>query len=103
MIKGQKLQTYSPHQFLVPLPYLQKMDNIIWREKIQLLPIITQYIYLFQKNVVKYLIGTNRNFPEVYASLPLPRSELSCILLWSDYSRCCPYAPQAFCNSNPLT
>lgn len=30
-IKGQKLHT--PHQFLVPLPYLQKMDNITWREK----------------------------------------------------------------------
>lgn len=75
MIKRQKLQTYSPHLFLAPIPYLQKMDNITWREKVWLLPITTQHICVFQKNVVKYLTGTNHNFSEVMANLPLPRSK----------------------------
>lgn len=103
MIKRQKLQTYSPHLFLAPIPYLQKMDNITWREKVWLLPITTQHICVFQKNVVKYLTGTNHNFSEVMANLPLPRSELCCILVWLDYGRWFPYAPQTLCNSNPLT
>lgn len=30
------------------------------------------------------------------------QTEQSCILVWSDYSRCCPYAPQALWNSNTL-
>lgn len=71
MIKGQKLQIYSADQFLAPL-YLQKVDNITCREKVQLLPIITQHICLFQKNC-GWIARINHDFPEVSANLLLPK------------------------------
>lgn len=79
MIKGQKLQIYSADQFLAPL-YLQKMDNITCREKVQLLPIITQRICLFQKKC-GWIPHINHDFPEVNANLPLPK--LSRAVFWS--------------------
>lgn len=69
----------------------------------QLLPVITQHISLFQKNAVKYLTGTNHNFPEVNGNLPLPRHTLNCILVRLGYGWSCPYARHALCNSNLLT
>lgn len=37
-VKRDKSFTHVPHSFLAPLPYLQKVDNITWRGKIQMLP-----------------------------------------------------------------
>lgn len=37
-VKRDKSFTPIPHGFLAPLPYLQKVDNITWRGKIQMLP-----------------------------------------------------------------